>query len=82
MFFLKIICTVFCFYSFQEIETIRLHNDKVVSLISECEIVDHGCSPMAIEFYVLSLKFRFILTLTLVFFSFCPNKMLNKFSFG
>ena len=44
---------VFCFYSFQKIETIRphvcmytLHSDEVVSLISGDESVVYSCSPM------------------------------------
>ena len=44
---------VFCFYSFQKIETIRphvcmytLHSDNVVSLISGDESVVYSCSPM------------------------------------
>ena len=44
---------VFCFYSFQKMETIRphvcmytLHSDEVVSLISGDESVVYSCSPM------------------------------------
>ena len=44
---------VFCFYSFQKIETIRphvcmytLHSDEVVSLILGDESVVYSCSPM------------------------------------
>ena len=44
---------VFCFYSFQKIETIRphvcmytLHSDEVVSLISGDESVVYSCSQM------------------------------------
>ena len=44
---------VFCFYSFQKIETIRphlcmyiQHSDEVVSLISGDESVVYSCSPM------------------------------------
>ena len=52
--FVKIIY-VFCFHSFQEIET--LHNDEVVSLlISGCEIVVYSYSPMAVIFHVLLLN--------------------------
>ena len=49
--FVKIIY-VFCFYSFQKIETIippvcmyTLHSDEVVSLISGNESVVYSCSP-------------------------------------
>ena len=44
---------VFCFYSFQKIETIRphvcmytLHSDEVVSLILGDKSVVYSCSPM------------------------------------